>query len=66
MDLFGNPEENVQYTYAISKAIEEMGYTVDLIFTDRCKIMKTVTALVLNEEMNRKKADKQSMIGQKC
>ncbi len=24
-DLFGNPEENLQYAYAIAKAIEEKG-----------------------------------------
>jgi hypothetical protein len=60
VDLFGNPEENVQYAYTIAKAIEEMGHTVDLIFTNRCKTMKTVNALVLKEEIDRKKADKQS------
>ena len=50
--------------YAIAKAIEEMGHTVDLIFTDRRKTMKTVNALVLKEEMDRKKADKESMTRQ--
>ncbi len=34
---------------------------VNLIFTDRCKIMKTFNAIILKEEMDRKKADKQSM-----
>jgi hypothetical protein len=34
VDLFGDPEENVKYTYAIAKAIEEMGLTVELIFTN--------------------------------
>ncbi len=57
-DLFGNPEENVKYAYAIAKAIEEMGHTVDLIFTQQHKTMKTVNALVLKEEMDRKKAEK--------
>ncbi len=64
VDLFGNPEENVQYAYAIAMAIEEMGHTVDLIFTDRRKTMKNVNALVLKEEMDRKKAEKQSMTRQ--
>jgi hypothetical protein len=32
VDLFGNPEENVKYTYTIAKAIKEMGHMVDLIF----------------------------------
>ncbi len=34
VDLFGNPEENVKYSYAIVKAIEEMGHTANLIFTN--------------------------------
>jgi hypothetical protein len=41
-----------------------MGHTIDLIFTDRHRTMKTVNAIVLKEEMYRKKADKQSMTTQ--
>ncbi len=52
------------YAYATGKAIEETGHTVNLIFTNRRKTMKTVNALVLKEEMDRKKADKQSMTRQ--
>ncbi len=33
-DLFGNLDDNVQYAYAIAKAIQQMGHTIDLIFTD--------------------------------
>jgi hypothetical protein len=61
VDLFDDLDENVSYAYAIAKAIEEMGHTADLIFTDRRKTMKTVNAIVLKEEMDRKKADNQSM-----
>jgi hypothetical protein len=60
-DLFGNPEESVKYTYAIAKAIEEMSHTVMIIFTNQCKTMKTVNALVLNEELGRKKVEKLTM-----
>jgi hypothetical protein len=41
-----------------------MGHTIDLIFTDRRKTMKTVNAMVLKEKMDRKKAAKQSMARQ--
>jgi hypothetical protein len=64
VDLFGDPDENVQYAYAIAKVIEEIGHTVNLIFTDRCNTMKTLNAIVLKEEMDRRKADKQSMTRQ--
>jgi hypothetical protein len=64
VDLFGGPDDNVQYAYAIAKAIQEMGHTVDLIFTNQCKTMKTVNAIILKEKMDRKKAAKQSMTRQ--
>jgi hypothetical protein len=35
-----------------------MGHTIDLIFTNQCKTMKTVNAITLKEEMDRKKAAK--------
>jgi hypothetical protein len=58
LDQFGQPEDNVKYTHAIAKAIEDMGHTVELIFTDRCATMKTNNALVLKEEFNRLKVEK--------
>ena len=64
-DLFGDPDDNVQYTYAIAKAIQQMGHIIDLIFTNQRKTMKTVNATVLKEEMDRKKAAKLSMTRQK-
>jgi hypothetical protein len=41
-----------------------MGHTVDLIFTDQRKTMQTVKAIMLKEEMERKKAAKLSMTRQ--
>jgi hypothetical protein len=64
VDLFGDPDDNVRYAYAIAKAIQEMGHTVNLIFTDQRKTMQRVNAIVLKEEMDRKKAAKQSMTRQ--
>jgi hypothetical protein len=63
-DLFGDPDDNVQYADAIAKAIQEMGHTVDLIFTNQHKTMKTVNAIFLKEEMDRKKVAKKSMTRQ--
>jgi hypothetical protein len=45
VDLFGQQEDNVKYTYAIAKAIEDMGHTVELIFTDRRAKMQNVCDL---------------------
>jgi hypothetical protein len=28
-DLFGDPDENVKYAYAIANAIQQMGHTID-------------------------------------
>jgi hypothetical protein len=38
-----------------------MGHTIEVIFTDQRKTMQTVNAMVLKEEMDRKKAAKSSM-----
>ncbi len=59
-DLFGDLDENVQYAYAIKEAIQGMGHTINLIFTNRRKTTKTVNAIVLSENMDKKKATKES------
>ncbi len=41
-----------------------MGHTVNLIFTNHRKTIKTVNAIMLKEEMDRKKAAKESMTRQ--
>jgi hypothetical protein len=33
-DLFCDPDNNVQYAYAIAKAIQQMGHTIKKIFTN--------------------------------
>ncbi len=53
-DLFGDPDKNVTYAYAIANAIKQMGHTVEVVFTNRRTTMKTVNAIVLKEEMDRK------------
>ncbi len=42
-----------------------MVHTVNLIFTDQRTTMKTVNAIVLKKEMDRKEAAKQSMSREK-
>ncbi len=60
-DLFGDPDDNVWYAYAIARAIQKMNHTINLIFTNKCTTMKTVNAIMLKEEMERKKAAKLSV-----
>jgi hypothetical protein len=60
-DLFGDPDNNVRYAYTIAKAIQQMGHTVKVIFTDRYKTMQTVNAIVLKKEMDRKRVAKSSI-----
>ncbi len=55
-DLFGDPDDNTQYAYAIAKAIQQMGHTIKIIFTNQRANMKTVNSIVLKEEMDRKQA----------
>ncbi len=60
-DLFGDPDKNITYAYAIANAIQQMGHTVEVVFTNQRTTMKTVNAIVLKEEMDRKKAAKLDM-----
>ncbi len=60
-DLFGDPDKNVKYAYAIANAIQQMGHTVEVVFTNQRTTMKTVNAIVLKEELDRKKAAKVDM-----
>jgi hypothetical protein len=32
-DLFGKPDDNIRYAYAVQQAIQDMGHVCDLIFT---------------------------------
>jgi hypothetical protein len=60
-DLFGDLDDNVRYAYAIAKALEQVGHTVKVIFTDQRETMQTVNAIVSKEEMDRQKAAKSNM-----
>jgi hypothetical protein len=60
-DLFGDPDINVRNAYAISKALQQMGHTVKVIFTSQCDTMQTANTIMLKEEMDRQKAAKSSM-----
>jgi hypothetical protein len=60
-DLFGDLDDNVQYAFAVAKAIQQIGHTVEIIFTNQRTTMKTVNAIMLKEEMDGKKAAKLSM-----
>ncbi len=60
-DLFGDLDKNVRYAYAIANAIQQMGHTIVVVFTNQRTIMKTANAIVLKEEMDRKKAAKLDM-----
>ncbi len=63
-DLFGDLDDNVRYACAIAKAIQQMGNTVKIIFTNQRTTMTTVNAIVLKKEIDRKKAAKLSMTRQ--
>ncbi len=41
-DLFGEPNDNDKYDYAIEEAIQEMGHTVDLISTNRRQMLEVI------------------------
>jgi hypothetical protein len=38
-DLFGKPDNNIRYAYAVQQAIRDMGHVCELIFTDCCDVI---------------------------
>ncbi len=49
-DLFGDPDDNVRYAYAIAKALQQVGHTVEVIFTNQRETTQTVNAIVLTSK----------------
>ncbi len=41
-DLFGKPDDNIRYAYAIQQAIQDMGHVCDLIFTGHHDVIQMV------------------------
>jgi hypothetical protein len=60
-DLFGDPDNNVRYAYAIANTLQKVGHTVKVIFTDQRETMQTVNSIALKEEMERQKAAKSGL-----
>jgi hypothetical protein len=50
-DLFGKPDDNIRYAYAIQQTIRDMGHVCDLICTGRCDVIRMVQAVILKEEL---------------
>jgi hypothetical protein len=53
-DLFGKPDDNIRYAYAVQQAIRDMGHVCDLIFTGHCDVIQMIGAIVLKEELTRR------------
>jgi hypothetical protein len=50
-DLFGKPDDNIRYAYAVQQAIQDMGHVCDLIFTGCCDVIQMVQTVVIKEEL---------------
>ncbi len=51
-DIFGKPNNNIRYAYAIQQAIQDMGHVCELIFTGRRDVIQMIREIVLKEEQN--------------
>jgi hypothetical protein len=61
VERFGVPEDNVQFAHGVFTELTAMGHEVFFLYTDRAKTLKNVSAVVLLEELERKKKEKISM-----
>ena len=53
-DIFGEPEDNVKYAYALRDSLVERGHDCKLIFTSRHDVLRQIRAVVVKEELDRR------------
>jgi hypothetical protein len=61
VERFGVPEDNVQFAHGVLTELKAMEHEVFFLYTDRSQTLKNVSAVVLLEELERKKKEKMSM-----
>ncbi len=60
MERFGVPEDNIQFAHGVLTELKAMGHEVFFLYTDHSQTLKNVSAVVLKEELERKKKEKMS------
>ena len=55
LELFGSAEENVRYVRGVMDHVRRLGHEVEMIFQDRQKTIKAASAVVLHEDLLRRK-----------
>ena len=56
--IFGSPDDNVKYAYAMVHECRQLGHSFNIEYTDRKGIMKCITSVVIMFEQHRLKAEK--------
>ena len=59
VDIFGQAEDNVMYAERIAEEMRSRGHTVELIFLTRKETLSNINTIVLQEEVDRRKRDKE-------
>jgi hypothetical protein len=62
VERFGVPEDNVQFALGVFTELTVMGHEVFFLYTNCAQTLKNVSAVVLLEELERKKKEKMSML----
>lgn len=63
MAIFGDGRVNAKYVLALKAELELRGHFVDVLFSDREQALRRLMIVVLNEEVNRRKAAGQTNHG---
>ena len=53
-NIFGEAEDNVKYAYALRESLQQKGHVCELIFTSRREVIRTIRAVVIKEELDRR------------
>ncbi len=62
LQLFGNANNNVQYSKAVKAAIIEMGHSCEFLYSDRQDVIRQLRFTVVREEIKQREKDKEPVL----
>jgi hypothetical protein len=62
LQLFGTPDDNVQYCKAVKAAIVEMGHSCEFLYSEHQDVIRQLRSTVVWEEVKRREKDNEPVL----
>jgi hypothetical protein len=62
LQLFGTPDDNVQYCEAVKAALVGMGHSCEFVYSDRRDVIRQLRSTVVREEITRREKDNELVL----